>query len=176
MFKKILLGLGLLGVLSSANAACTFKHSFDINYFGRIENAGIMNLSVNPGAMISFQAVANKTVYYNGGHTAKYVVRADSACNLSLEESSVNTFCFQASCSILQGNKHTYIPYGSTVSAINCVDSQTDECTVHANLTNTSTATSVSTITYDDTALKSENAILKAKVQALEDKVYQCVQ
>lgn len=73
MFKKFLLGLGLLGVVSSANATCSYSH-------GRFGLSGVVN-NVTPG--VTFNSPI-RPYTGNASNTAKLFF--DKDCILYYQE------------------------------------------------------------------------------------------
>jgi len=180
MFKKILLGLGLLGVISSANAICTLDHFS--NYKTPNE---VSKLQIEPGEF-KILSIAD-TCYVSGGQCSeKYYARADNFCNVEITWlSGYNSVFLKTSESINPYATTFYIGRGGTIDIIKCSASgldaggkeltTNDNCYFSTKITNTSVApTPIST--YNDSTLKSEDALMKARIQALETKVYQCVQ
>lgn len=154
MFKRFLLGLGLLGVVSSANAACSFEyHSVD-------ETASTFQKSMPGNSFYNVKIFLTEYTFY-----------FDSNCTLFY--SSFSRY-MSGGINIDSYRKDFLLP---TRSSLNDLPPNTDI----SYFNNTSALKTNQT--YDDTALKNtdaslinENNILKAKVQALETKVYQCVQ
>lgn len=139
--KKVILGLGLLGVVSSANAVCSLELT-RVDDYGSVTK---ISKSINENTFYSFKDFFTEyTVYFNSECILFYSSFSRYISGGINQDSHKKDFILPTKSSLDNSFKNT--------SAIKTIQ------------------------TYDDTALKSEDTILKAKVQALETKVYQCVQ
>lgn len=139
--KKAILGLGLLCVVSSANAVCSLELT-RVDDYGSVTK---ISKSINENTFYSFKDFLTEyTVYFNSECILFYSSFSRYVSGGINQDSHKKDFILPTKSSLDNSFKNT--------SAIKTIQ------------------------TYDDTALKSEDTILKAKVQALEDKVYQCVQ
>lgn len=136
--KKVILGLGLLGVVSYANAAylkCGTENVITKKFTTTVT-------SLNTATMNDvFTALEDGALLKDDSVTGTYVPIAAKT-----SYSVYSTLYFKA------------------------IGESFGGCTVMAgNIPNSTSA-------YDDTSLKNEDALMKARIQALEAKVYQCVQ
>lgn len=148
MFKKFILGLGLLGIVSSANASCSYSYS-------RYASSGVVN-NVTPGVTFN-SAIRPHTG--NGSDTAKLFFDKDCILYYQETDRSYGKTQYDWYTNIIA------IPPSMEINKQSCNES--DGCSVSWYIRNTSTAASTSNPEVD---------ALKAKVQALESKVYSCVQ
>lgn len=168
MFKKILL-VGLLStILASSLFAKTCNYKFGINSYPGFSDASIP-ISLESGTPILLSSLRNKFSYpINGGAyymNGNITLYPSPDCTLIVYDKKSGGQSLNA----VPGSTGHYYNVGYDTNYGD--DSASIDSLQVINL-NTFTESN----TYDDTALKSENAILKAKVQALETKVYQCVQ
>ena len=180
MFKKFLLGLGLLGVVSSANAAC--------NFYAEIQS----RQGSFPLQLRTFQEGQTVTKYssWNSGDY-KITCMKNSYIKLSIpKQHSIDTVIIPPIIvNVTEQNLFDAIGRGivhdkdKTPAQLKTVFEFGDGLIGESGSIYSIDKYVFGQTSYDDTALRNtdvsltnENNILKAKVQALEDKVYQCVQ
>ena len=178
--KKVILGLGLLGVVSSVNAAYIEIPA----HYKQVKTGGSVFRPIYSLEFVNLKRVMvyeNVFALENGavGLNTTTAVTCDYTEEGSCYYGTERTVAFTST--ILYPN-NSKLPGSVGCSTTYSVTGIKGVCPsanlVYPIIKDGKIDSSGNVITgggYDDTALKSENAILKAKVQALETKVYSCV-
>lgn len=206
MFKKIILGLGLLGVVSSANAWYIEipGHYDETKYYVQpkivpaynlknYERADLTNITTTYGvSWVSTKVGVIETVLQTKHWPNTAFVPGSSGVNAT----AVQTILY--SINVLTKNNGTppYHPIGcknklfeNNVIGSGYTSTRFENCSEKvypimkegSSLVWNKTTNVYDMVpdtfgtTYDDASLKSENALIKARLQALETKVYSCV-
>lgn len=180
MFKKILLGLGLFGVVSSANATCNFY-------------AEILNRRTSLPLQLRTFAEGQSVSVYSSWTIGDYSITCMKNSYIKLlipRQHNIETVIIPPIIvNVTEQNLFDAIGRG----IVHDKDKTPDQLKTGFTFDNVLLGESGSIYSidkyvfgqtsYDDTSLRNtdasltnENNILKAKVQALETKVYQCVQ